>query len=254
MLGRPDRAVEIGLSYLKRVGITWPLHPTGEDVREEYERLWRQLDSRQIESLFDLPLMSDPEIRATIEVLSELQGPTYWTDLNLEHLVLLRIANVSIRHGNSDASALAYGLLNAVVGARFGHYAEGYRFGLLGIDLVEKKGLDRARPRVYRNLGAWVVPWMRHLREAHSPIRRALEWAEEWRPLPYYFIWMYSSLVTHGLAAGDPLADVQREAEEGRRRVTQEARTSVVARCHDRPTRLDPNVERPDTGVRVLRQ
>jgi PAS domain S-box-containing protein len=228
VLSRPDRAVEIGRSYLIKVGIEWSSHPTDEEVRDEHERLWRQLGSRPIETLFDLPLMSDPEIRGTMEVLSELLGATYWTDQNLMHLLLLRMTSLSLQHGNTDASAVAYVNLNVVVGVRFGRYAEGYRFGLLAADLVEKKGLDRAKPRVFRNLGGWVVPWMRHLREARPPIIRAFQWAEQWRPLPYYMMWIYNCLVMHGLAGGDPLADVQREAEEGRRRLTPEARPGAL--------------------------
>ena len=83
VLRRRDRAVEIGLSYLAKVGIAWSAHPTVEEVREEHEQLWRQLGNRPIESLFDLPPMSDPAIRATMEVLSELQGPASWTDQTL---------------------------------------------------------------------------------------------------------------------------------------------------------------------------
>ena len=162
-----------------------------------------------------------------IEVLSELFGPAYSTDPNLDHLVLLRMAILSIQHGNTHASAVAYGYLNTVVGARFGRYAEGYRFGLLGMDLVDKKGLDRAKPRVYRNMAAWVVPWVRHLREARALLLRALEEIENWRPLPYYIMWVYTSLLTHSLASGDPLLEAQREAEEGRRRLAQRARVGV---------------------------
>jgi PAS domain S-box-containing protein len=228
VLGRRDRAVEIGLSYLAKVGIAWSPHPTVEEVREEHDRLWRQLGNRPIESLFDLPPMSDAAIRATMEVLGELQGPASWTDQKLTHLLLLRMANLSIRHGNTDASAVAYAHLNAVLGPRFGEYAAGYRFGLVGLDLVDKKGLDRAKPRVYRTVGAWVVPWVRHLREARPLLRRALESAEHWRPLPYYKMWIYSSLVTHDLASGEPLADVQLEAEEPRRRLAQRDPAGLV--------------------------
>ena len=96
------------------------------------------------------------------------------------------MAILSIQHGNTHASAVAYGYLDTVVGARFGRYAAGYRFGLLGMDLVDKKGLDRAKPRVYRNMAARVVPWVRHLREARALLLRALEEIENWRPLPYY--------------------------------------------------------------------
>ena len=50
---------------------------------------------------------------------------------------------------------------------------------------------------------------------------RALEGGATWRPLDYYLLWFYCSLVTHDLASGEPLVEVQREAEEGRRRLAQ---------------------------------
>ena len=228
VLRRFDRAIEIGLAYLSKVGIAWSSHPTAEEVREEHERLWQQLGSHPIESLFDLPAMSDPETRLTIDVLSELQGCSHWMDQNLEHLLLLRMANLSMQHGNADASTVAYAYLGLVVGVRFGHYAAAHRFGLLAIDLVDKKGLDRAKTRVYWGVGAWVVPWVRHLREARPVLRRSLESCEHWRPLPFYLMAIYGGLVTHGLASGEPLADVHDEAEEGRRRVTQGARKAPL--------------------------
>ena len=165
------------------------------------------------------------------------------------------MANLSIRHGNADASAVAYAYLNAVVGPRFGEYAAAYRFGMVGLDLVDKKGLDRAKPRVYRNVGAWVVPWVRHLREARPLLRRALESAENWRPFRYYMMWIYSSLVTHGLASGEPLADVQHEAEEGRQRLAQ-ARARKAARLDLMTGQLGliRTLQGVDPCLRLLRQ
>ena len=40
-------------------------------------------------------------------------------------------------------------------------------------------------------------------------------------------MWVYTSLLTHSLASGDPLLEAQREAEEGRRRLAQRARVGV---------------------------
>ena len=37
--------------------------------------VWRNLDGRSIESLIDLPLMTDPELQAAMQVLSVLAGP-----------------------------------------------------------------------------------------------------------------------------------------------------------------------------------
>ena len=174
-LARADRAVEICVEYLREAGVAWSPHPTDEEVSAEYERLLGQLGGRSIEALFDLPLMSDPGWRATMEVLTELSAPAYFLDANLWCLVLLRMANLSAEHGNCDGSCYAYGYMNTVVGARFGNYRAGVRFGQLGLDLIEKKGLDRFKARVYFGCGIVVIPWARHIRAGVPLLRRSLE-------------------------------------------------------------------------------
>src|SRR3981081_1057784 len=69
-LDHSDSAVEVGLEYLRRIDDQWSPHPTAEDVRQEYDRLWQRLGSGSIEALLDLPLMSDPDWCATMDVLT----------------------------------------------------------------------------------------------------------------------------------------------------------------------------------------
>jgi PAS domain S-box-containing protein len=211
-LARPDRAVEICVEYLREAGIACSPHPTDEDVREEYERLWTQLDSRPIEALFDLPLMGDPDWRATMEVLTELSATAYFIDANLWCLVLLRMANLSAEHGNCDGSCYAYGYMNTVVGGRFGNYRAGFQFGQLGLDLIEKKGLDRFKARVYFGCARSVIPWAQHVRAGVPLIRRGLECALETGDQTYA-AYGYCFLVSNRLTTADPLAEVQLEAE-----------------------------------------
>ena len=45
-LGRGSRAVEVGLDYLRRVGIDWSPHPTEDEARREYERVLLRLGGR----------------------------------------------------------------------------------------------------------------------------------------------------------------------------------------------------------------
>lgn len=211
-LARADRALEICVEYLREAGIAWSPHPTDEDVREEYERLWVQLGGRPIEALFDLPVMGDPDWRATMEVLTELSAPAYFFDAKLWCLVLLRMANLSAEHGNCDGSCYAYGYMNAVVGGRFGNYRAGFRFGQFGLDLIEKKGLDRFKARVYFGCARSVIPWAQHVRAGVPLIRRGLETALETGDQTYA-AYAYFFLVSNRLTNADPLAEVQREAE-----------------------------------------
>src|SRR5712672_1221390 len=142
-LDHSDSAVEVGLEYLRRINGQWSPHPTEEDVRQEFGRLWQRLGSGSIEALLDLPRMSDPDRCATMDVLTVLTSPALFTDLNLFRLVVGRMAALSLEHGNSDGSCLAYVWLGGILGTYFGDYQTGFRFGRLGLDLVEKRGLDR---------------------------------------------------------------------------------------------------------------
>src|SRR3984957_2546943 len=68
------QAVASALTGLRLFGIDIPAHPTWEQVQAEYEAVWQLLNGRPIESLINLPLMTDPEQQAAMEVLSTLLG------------------------------------------------------------------------------------------------------------------------------------------------------------------------------------
>src|ERR1700730_12511585 len=140
-LDRTDRGVEVCLEYLRRSGVVWSPHPIKDEVRHEYDRIWQQVGNRSIEELVDLPLMSNPEVRATLDVLTEVVTPALFTDENLLSLVICRMVNLSLEHGNSDGSCFAYVWLGMILGPHFGDYRAGFRFGRLGCALVEKRGL-----------------------------------------------------------------------------------------------------------------
>src|SRR4029077_17550688 len=97
-----ERAVAVCLDYLRHLGVEWSPHPTEEEGRREYERIWSQLGSRAIEELIELPLMSDPVSLATLDVLTKVLPPALFTDANLLSLVICRAVNLSLEHGNSD--------------------------------------------------------------------------------------------------------------------------------------------------------
>src|SRR5207245_6858594 len=103
-LDQSSRAIAVGLDYLRHLGIEWSPHPTNEEARREYERIWSQLGSRTIESLIELPLMSDSASLATLDVLTKIGPPALQTDANLVALVACRAVNLSLQRGNCDAS------------------------------------------------------------------------------------------------------------------------------------------------------
>jgi PAS domain S-box-containing protein len=213
-LGRSDRSVEVALDYLRQTGAAWPARPAKNEVKDEYDRIWWQLGDRPIEALLGLAPMNGPLWRATMDVLTAAVAPALFTDQNLYYAVIGRMANLSLEHGNSDGSCYAYALLGSVLGPRFGDYEAGFRFGKLAVDLVEKQGLGRFKARVYMMAGNHIIPWTKPIRAGRSLVRRAIEAAQEAGDLTYA-AYSGTHFVTHLLASGDPLGDVQREAEAG---------------------------------------
>jgi PAS domain S-box-containing protein len=213
-LDQSSRAIAVGLDYLQHLGINWAPHPTEEEARREYELIWSQLGSRTIEALIELPLMSDPASLATLDVLTKIGPAAFYTDANLLALVTCRAVNLSLERGNCDASCVAYAYLGIIAGPRFGDYQAAYRFGRLGYDLVEGRGLTRFQARTYMDFGNVVLPWTKHVRAGRDLVRRAFDAANQVGDLTYA-AYCCNELNTNLLAAGDPLAEAEREAEHG---------------------------------------
>ena len=213
-LDRSDRSVEVCLEYLRRGGTEWSARPSKDEVIREYERIWSLVGSSQIEELIDLPLMSSPDVLDAIDVLAEVVTPALFYDENLSSLVICRMVNLSLQHGNSDASCFAYVWFGIIAGPRFGNYKGGFRFGELGYDLVKERGLKRFQARTYMSFGDIVLPWTKHIRAGRDLVIRAFDAANEIGDLTFAG-YCCDHLVKNMLAAGDQLVDVQREAENG---------------------------------------
>ena len=212
--GQPHLAVEASLAYLRRVGVDWSAHPSIAEVNEEFARMWEILGDRRIEDLIDAPPMTDPVWRATMDVLSMASAPASFTDENLCCLAVARAANLSLQHGNSDASSQAYVLVGEILGTNYDNYEAAFRFGKVGFDLMEKRGPLRFKAAVYFCFAQMVNPWTKHFRSSIELQRRAFELAQHTGNLQTAS-YTRNGTVTLLLAAGTPLREVERTAEDG---------------------------------------
>jgi PAS domain S-box-containing protein len=176
--GEYPQAIASGLACLKLFGIDIPTHPTQEQVQAEYETFWQVLNGRPIESLIDLPLMTDSEIQAAMQVLSGLTPPAYYTDSRLGCLQICRMVTIGMQYGTSGASALAYAYFGNILGPVFHRYTDGYRFAKLASDLVEKHGFIAYKAKIYHALGnvaMWTQPIGRAIEFMRAMFRTAIE-------------------------------------------------------------------------------
>ena len=211
-LNQPAASIAVCLDQLRQFGIDWQARPEEAVVQAEYDLLLSRLPDGSPEGLKDLPLLENRDFRACMDVLLAMEPAAVFSDKSLHDLGVIRMANLSIEHGNCEASALGFCELSLVLGPRFGDRVMGYRFGELGRALVEERGLVRFGGRVLNVVAYHVTPFTESIAAAQALMRRSLDIAIETGDLTFR---SYSvvHLVALGLAAGDPLERVQHDAE-----------------------------------------
>jgi PAS domain S-box-containing protein len=206
-----DEAIARGQEALRLFGIDIPSHPSHQTVAAEYEAIWRSLGHRSIEELIDLPLMTDPEIKAAMSILAVLYGPGVATDRNLLLLCGCHMVNMSIRHGNCGASVVAYGYLGMHLGPFFGDYQQGFRFGRLGYDLMEKRKLVAYKGKIEFIIGCFISFWVQPLIRGIGHLGSGLKAAADVGDLNVASS-CCDCLVSHKLVAGESLDRIYSES------------------------------------------
>jgi PAS domain S-box-containing protein len=209
--GESPKAVDSALTCLRRFDIELPAHPTWEQVQAEYETLWQTLSGRPIESLIDLPLMSDPELHAAMQVCAVLIPPAIFSDFQSFCVLACRMVNLSVQHGMCGASANGCAVLGVILGPEFHRHGEGYRFAKLACDLVEKHGFIAYQAQVYNAMAA-VAFWTQPITSAIDFMRATSRAAVETGNLADACYGLFQS-VNGLLLRNDPLDAVWCESE-----------------------------------------
>src|SRR6202035_3698408 len=203
--------VDNALTCLRLFGIDLPAHPSWHEVQGEYETIWRNLNGRSIECLIDLPLMTDPEMQAAMQVFSSLAEVGYFTDFYLYCMLVCRMANISMQQGMGGASAHAYACLGSILGPVFHRYHEGYRLGRLACDVIEKHDFTASRTKAYHDMGLvslWTQPITSVIELRRATTRTATETGDQ-----TFACYSMHQSITALLLRNDPLDAVRRESE-----------------------------------------
>jgi predicted ATPase/signal transduction histidine kinase len=205
-------AIQTGLECLQMFDVVVRVQPTRQDVQIEYDKVWFNLGGRPIESLIDLPLITNSEMQTVMSVLSILSRAAYLVDTNLTQLLVCHMVNISLRHGTTDASARGYAWFALFLGPVFSRHHDADRFAELAIRLIDKYQFSAWTADIYL-LAQMVVVWTRPLTVAVEFLRIAFRAAVESGDV-VVACYSLEHLVTDMLARGDNLDQLWLESEK----------------------------------------
>ncbi|MEO1299285.1 MAG: GAF domain-containing protein, partial [Cyanobacteria bacterium J06636_16] len=172
---RPVEAVNTALKILAQLGISIPQRPQQHEVALALWQTQLSLAGRRVDELLDGPTMSNPTQLAAMRILTSVISPASFFSPQLFVLISLKALNLSLKYGNVDASAYAYGTYGQILCGIVGDINKGYQFGQLALKLLAKYNAKKFESKVLMLVNDFVVHWQAHLRETLAPFLEAYQ-------------------------------------------------------------------------------
>src|SRR5262249_51843751 len=163
-LSRYADAIASARAALSLFGVSFPDSEVArqDTLDREIEAIQSFLDNRGIASLIDLPVMTDPEIRMVMNILTTIWSSAYISGNQiLTRLISATMVRLSMAHGNSEESAYGYATHAISVGPVREDYEAAYEFGLLALAVNERFNDTRRRAKIYQQFHAHANLWRR---------------------------------------------------------------------------------------------
>ncbi len=165
-LSRYAEAIAAGRQALALFGVSFPDSEleTRVALEREIESIQSLLGERRIDSLIDLPVMTDPEVRMVMNILMTIWSSAYISGNQvLTRLISATMVRLSLVHGNSEESAYGYATHTVTMGPVREDYESAYQFGLLALRVNERFNDSRRRAKIYQQFHAHANLWRRPL-------------------------------------------------------------------------------------------
>ncbi len=181
-MSRYGDAVAIARESLALFGVSFPDSLEGKEaaLESEIQTIQSLLGERSIESLVDLPVMTDAETRMVMNILTDLWSSAYIVgDPVLARLISATMVRLSLVHGNTEESAYGYVTHAITVGPVRQDYKSAYEFGRLALQVNGRFDDSKRRAKIHQQFHAHVSPWRRPMQEciayAQEACRSGLE-------------------------------------------------------------------------------
>ncbi|MBD2182327.1 AAA family ATPase [Planktothrix sp. FACHB-1375] len=157
-------AIAVGRDALFQLGIELPIAPDEAKIAKALQTVASLQGDRGIEELVDLPVMSDCQTQAAMQLLGLLFSPILQAMPGLLPILSATMVSLSLQFGNAPASTVGYAIHSMVLCAFLGEVKTGYSFGRLAINLLHRFNVGEFKCKVLLLFSAWAQHHQESLR------------------------------------------------------------------------------------------
>ncbi len=176
LLARYPEAIAAGRQALAALGLSLPEKDYEAARDEEIAQVREELRHRSVASLFELPVMSHPEMLMAAKILITMGPPCYRSHQRLWSVMVPRVVNLTLRHGNIPQVGYSHTAFGGLLGWVNNDYATAREFGELATRLMTGTFRSPSDQSVfYLMIGSSIRHWFKHLRHGTQDYKDAYE-------------------------------------------------------------------------------
>ena len=189
---RYKEAIGLGVNGFCMLGVKVSGSPGNVVVIREFIKARWHLRKYKIEDLLNLPIIYDTEKNTTLEFFIHNIPAAYFLNINLVTLIILKMFNFSLKHGNLMGSPDAYACYGFVIISMVLHdiygpatrvfvndIRSGYKFGKLALTLNERLDNNQLRAKLNYVFGALISHWNKHVKISLDYLRNGFKYGLE---------------------------------------------------------------------------
>lgn len=166
-------AINTGLDILDQLEEPLPRKANMLHVAKGLISIMIRLIGKDANYFLNLPQMKDPNKIAAMRIIADITSSVYWAMPNLLPLVVFKMMNISMKHGNNAVSCFAYGSYGVILCGVLGRMKKGNEFGELSLALLDKLDAKEWKAQIYVSPYALTLHWRNHVDVTLKPLQES---------------------------------------------------------------------------------
>lgn len=174
-----SEAIATATESLKTFGILLPESPTHQDIQQAMGKVNELIGDRSVETLINLPEMTEPEQMVIADMIMSVSPAAYMSGSLLYPLLIALAVQLSIQHGNSEASVHSYACYGMMTCNLLKDIPAGVAYGQLSGQLISKIDAKVFKPEGLLVTGLFITHRNSHIKATQAILKEAYAAAVE---------------------------------------------------------------------------
>jgi predicted ATPase/serine phosphatase RsbU (regulator of sigma subunit)/tRNA A-37 threonylcarbamoyl transferase component Bud32 len=168
MMSKYEAAINASRQALSLFGIDLPTQDFTNALQDELSEVGKLWQPGKINPLLEQPEMTNPEMRAALNLLVSVDPAVYFTNAEFYGIIAAKMAALSIKYGPIAASAKSYASYGIILSAVLQEYRSGYEFASLGVNISSRFNDSSMKAKAANNLANHVQHWVLPMKAAEA--------------------------------------------------------------------------------------